>query len=593
MGVPGFFAWLLRNKKKLSSKKLIIDTIDSKIKYLMLDTNCLLHPCVAHVLEKYKKNEITLNSKKSIRDQLEELIWERIKFSIDDMLTRLKPEYLYIAIDGVAPMGKILQQRQRRYKYLFDKKIKLTSEINSEKVPDNLEELDEIPEIELIDKDDIRITSKPVSSIELTPGTDYMERIHNKIKEYLKELSKLEIKCIYSSYHEPGEGEHKILQYIKKNISPTDTVVIYGLDADLLFLALSTGETYNLYVMREQQIFNNTELDFDDYIDYNYVEILELHKMISKLDINTNDFIIICYLIGNDFLPGLLTTDIKKSGLDKILTAYETVKKMYKNQELNTIVTIKMEDNKKRIKINYEFLREIFVNLTWTEKWIWKNINRDIIRNTDCDEEELEKLKYKKEEDKAKKINEFALGTNINIECLDRIEFSSSLEYYNYYLGLDELSVNKTIIKKMVKDYMTGIEWCINYYLDDCVSWKWGYNFPIAPLISDIIAYYPKKIQILYSKCDLKPIEQLILAIPPDTYKYVISKDIIDILKKEKRIGYMFPESFDVDINKESLYWKCQVKIPMVEYEEYISVIKMVNISDIKNKLETSIKNFV
>lgn len=590
MGVPGFFAWLLRNKKKLSSKKLIIETINSKTKYLMLDTNCLLHPCVAHVLEKYKNGEITLNSKKSIRQHLEELIWERIKFSIDDMISRLKPEYLYIAIDGVAPMGKILQQRQRRYKYLFDKKIKLTL---AENVLDNIEELDEIPEIELIDKNGIHITSKPVSSIELTPGTDYMERIHNKMKEYLKELTKSEIKCIYSSYHEPGEGEHKILQYIKKNISPTDTVVIYGLDADLLFLALSTGETYNLYVMREQQIFNNTELDFDDNMDYNYVEIAELHKMISKLEISTNDFIIICYLVGNDFLPGLLTTDIKKNGLDKILTAYDTVKKMYKDKELKSIVTIKIEDNRKKIKINYDFLREIFLNLAWTEKWIWKNINRDAIRNRDCDEEELEKIKYKKEEDKIKNLSLFASGTNANIECLDRIEFSSSLEYYNYYLGLDDLSINKPIVKKMVKDYMTGIEWCINYYLDDCVSWKWGYNFPIAPLISDIITYYPKKIQILYSKCELNPIEQLILAIPPDTYKYVISNDIINKLKKEKRIGYMFPELFDVDINKETLYWKCQVKIPMVEYEEYISVIKTVGIYDIKNKLEMSIKNFV
>ena len=31
------------------------------------------------------------------------------------------------------------------------------------------------------------------------------------------------------------------------------------------------SETYNLYVMREQQIFNNTELDFDDYILLNFL----------------------------------------------------------------------------------------------------------------------------------------------------------------------------------------------------------------------------------------------------------------------------------------------------------------------------------
>ena len=594
MGVPGFFTWLLRNKK-ISSKKLIIDAINAKIKYLMLDTNCLLHPCVAYILEKYKNNKITLNPKKSIRHQLENLIWERIKLTIDDMITRLSPEYIYIAIDGVAPIGKILQQRQRRYKYLFDKKIKLTPEKSLDKSLDkSLEE--SLEEIEQVNKDGIYITSEPVSSIELTPGTDYMERIHNKMIEYLVELKKSKIKCIYSSYHEPGEGEHKILQYIKKNIRPEELVVIYGLDADLLFLALSTGENYNLYVMREQQIFNNTELNLDEKIDYNYVEISELHKMISKLEINTNDFITICYLVGNDFLPGLLTTDIKKSGLDKILTAYETVKKIYKNHELCNIITIKMENNQKKIKINYEFLKEIFINLIWTEKWTWNNINRDNINRDNIkkeyDEEEIEKLKYKKEDDKVKKMNNFMIGTSANIECFDRIEFSSKLEYYNYYLGLEEMSINTSIIKRMVRDYITGIEWCINYYLDDCISWKWGYNFLIAPLISDIIAYYPKKVLLMYSKCELRPVEQLILAIPPDTYKYVISSDIIERLKKEKRIGYMFPDSYDIDINKESLYWKCQVKIPIVEYEEYISVIKSLNIMDIKNNIENSIQNF-
>ena len=90
----------------------------------------------------------------------------------------------------------------------------------------------------------------------------------------------------------------------------------------------------------------------------------------------------------------------------------------------------------------------------------------------------------------------FANGSNSSTECFEKIEFSSSLEYYNYYLGLEELKIDNKIIKKMVKDYITGIEWCINYYLNDCISWKWGYNFPIAPMITDIINYYPTKIEI-------------------------------------------------------------------------------------------------
>ena len=52
MGVPGFFSWLLKNKNKLGSKNIINENI-AKVKYLMLDTNCLLHPCVNNIIQKY------------------------------------------------------------------------------------------------------------------------------------------------------------------------------------------------------------------------------------------------------------------------------------------------------------------------------------------------------------------------------------------------------------------------------------------------------------------------------------------------------------------------------------------------------------
>ena len=132
MGVPGFFAWLLRNKKKFGTKKLITQNIGNKCKYLMLDTNCLLHPCVNNVLTKYKEGGLDLDDTKELRPQLEEKIWELIENYINDMIEKVRPEIIYLAIDGVAPIGKILQQRQRRYRYLFDRTIKISNLIQPE-----------------------------------------------------------------------------------------------------------------------------------------------------------------------------------------------------------------------------------------------------------------------------------------------------------------------------------------------------------------------------------------------------------------------------------------------------------------------------
>ena len=526
MGVPGFFKWLLEKEKK--NKNLIRNRINKKVKYLMLDTNCLLHPCIKHVIDKIKDNPNIYTGYDRSKVELE--IWQLITRRIDEMMDKVKPEIIYIAIDGVVPMSKILQQRQRRHRFYYD---------NSQ--------------------DEICNDIYPITSIELTPGTEYMERIHLSMINYLKNINK-KIKYIYSSYHIEGEGEHKILRYIKNNIKNNDTIVIYGLDADLLFLALSamiTNNALDLYIMREKPIFDNKEVNLDDVnTEYNYVEIRELYNIIApnpasisnkSINIPIPDFIVICYLIGNDFMPHLLTITFKKRGLDKLISAYENVV-----NKIGGNKTIVEKDNiSNKFVINYDFLYELFNEIIYTERYIWRPM-------TTC-------------------------NTSKGVIVEEKIEFKNDTEYYNNYLGTNELEISKSTKKHIVLKYIEGIEWCMNYYLNNTNSWSWGYSYAIAPLIKDIIAYFPlmnctNALAMKVDKRELCPMEQLILAIPRETYKHVLTPDLVKELRQNKNIGYMFPISFSIDINKDDLYWKCPVIIPMVDYDEYVREIKKIDI---------------
>jgi 5'-3' exonuclease len=544
MGVPGFFKWLLEKEKK--NKNLIRNNINKKVKYLMLDTNCLLHPCIKHVIDKIKDNpDIYIGYNRS---KVELEIWKLITKRIDEMIDKVKPEIIYIAIDGVVPMSKILQQRQRRHRFYYD---------NSQ--------------------DEICNDIYPITSIELTPGTEYMERIHISMINYLKTKK---IKYIYSSYHIEGEGEHKILRYIKNNIKNNDTIVIYGLDADLLFLALSamiTNNTLDLYIMREKPVFDNKEVNLDDVnAEYNYVEIRELYNVIApspdsmnsnrSISIPVPDFIVICYLIGNDFMPHLLTITFKKKGLDKLINAYENV-----INKIGVNKTIVEKDSNNKFVINYDFLYELFNEIVYTEKNIWRNINRPYNPSNPNN--------HHKPHNSHATINKGVIGTIVE----EKIEFKDENEYYNNYLGTSELEISKSTKEHIVLKYIEGIEWCMNYYLNNTNSWSWGYPYSIAPLIQDIITYFPSNgsihaLEILKVGRELCPMEQLILAIPRETYKYVLSPDLIKELRQNKNIGYMFPISFSIDINKDDLYWKCPVFIPMVDYNEFVREIKKIDI---------------
>ena len=90
-------------------------------------------------------------------------------------------ELLYIAIDGIAPKGKMKQQRMRRFKKAIETKYS---------------------------------DEKSWDTNAISPGTFFMKRLNNVLKEFLKSCSK---NIILSDSDERGEGEHKILRYIRNN----------------------------------------------------------------------------------------------------------------------------------------------------------------------------------------------------------------------------------------------------------------------------------------------------------------------------------------------------------------------------------------
>ena len=121
MGVPGFFLWLHKrykktnfvfNKYKLDNEELL-DKVNN-IDYLLIDANCLIHPKCFEVLAKYPdyKNQ----------DSLENKMINAVLEYLDKLIEFADPKKgVYLAIDGVAPVAKIKQQRYRRFKSVHDK----------------------------------------------------------------------------------------------------------------------------------------------------------------------------------------------------------------------------------------------------------------------------------------------------------------------------------------------------------------------------------------------------------------------------------------------------------------------------------------
>lgn len=487
MGIPWYF-YTIYKKYNHENELMIDENTISKIgiEYLFLDYNSMIHPCAQKILQLIDETN---------EADIEKMIVKACLDYTRYIINVIKPRFLYIMIDGVAPRAKINQQRERRYKSHFFKEFGSHVKWNSNKI---------------------------------TPGTAFMDYLIESLNEFKKEIIKTcnLTDCVISDSNEPGEGEHKMMNTINKLNNP-GKICIYGLDADLIMLSLSNILSSKIILVRDNTF--NTKLSEADKV-YTYVDIKRLKDYVcqdlrqgNNFDNISNDnliqdYIFLCFFLGNDFLEHIPSLIIKENGLTILMKSYNSVMKKYNNQ--NTLVNINQLNKKNWSQcINLEMLRDIFYELSKVEDYFYTNIysaykNKIIYKDTfDTDE--------------------------INTNCKNVYFYKQDIIKYNkpgykdrYYLfyGIQ----NK---KCAIEEYLTGLYWVLGYYNGHVhENWSWFYSYHATPFVSDIFEYLSNHENIQNLKRHnlkvLKPslpntsLEQLFMVLPKDSlFEIIQSKD--------------------------------------------------------------------
>jgi 5'-3' exonuclease len=501
MGIPFYFKSIINDYNEILIPE---DLFDKKINNLFFDLNCLIHPCCKDL-------------------DNEELIINNIYENIINIINIIKPiNIVYIAIDGVCPRAKIQQQKYRRFKSANENKIWDTNAI--------------------------------------TPGTEFM----NKLNIFLKE--NIEKKIILSDSNEFGEGEHKIFSYLKNNIKLSDTNIVYGLDSDLIMLSLLRN--HNIYLFRERTEFNIENLESE----YVYLDISLLKKYlikdIKKPFINLpnqsiiNDYIFLCFFIGNDFVHNLPSINIRYNGLTNLLNTYNILQQDNNgNYYLIKNNNIDLNNLKLFLKRLYEqetkHIKDILFIRGKQEKK-YKHIYSDLYSkyiqdNNIINNNTLDIIDFKNQLpiiDRRDEENIF----------LDLRNWKDKYYYFNLYTNHKYNSTYKDVIvyekKNICKNYLESLIWTTKYYFDECISWRWYYKYHFSPSVDDLNNYIQniKNIDIIKKDNNvLSTSEQLLLVLPLKS---------INLNKNEKMDEYYYPNSFYTNTLLKRYHWEGHPILP-------------------------------
>jgi 5'-3' exoribonuclease 2 len=247
------------------------------------------------------------------------------------------------------------QQRSRRFRSAKEAREKREIEEN---VQNDLVALGRITPEELAQQKAALEQRLRFDSNTITPGTEFMDLVAKSIQYYC--CSRLNsdpgwrnIQVFLSDASVPGEGEHKVMEFIRSQrthpeYNPNTHHVIYGLDADLIMLALATHEPH-FSILREVVTFNNSSQSNQPQPDpkdpnavqkqkpYQFLKINVLREYLEydlkvegitfewNLEKALDDYVFLCFFVGNDFLPHMPTLEIREGAIDVLIELYKKV----------------------------------------------------------------------------------------------------------------------------------------------------------------------------------------------------------------------------------------------------------------------------
>lgn len=304
-----------------------------------------------------------------------------------------------------------------------------------------------------------------------------------------------------------------------------------------------------MYLFRETPHFIKS---LDKSLNPNSDYLMDIPKFATALsyDLNDNrkpetsqkhnrifDYILLCFFMGNDFLPHFPALNIRTTGIERIMDAYKSV------------------------------VGNTNENLTNGDSIKWKNLRKVIMLLASCEEKLIHEEYQIREKQSRGTINRCKeLEDRLtSIPMLDR-----SVELYinphetgweeRYYQRLFDVKIDDARRKEICVNYLEGLEWTLKYYTTGCSDWRWTYKYNYPPLLKDLVKYMPAfDVNFIEpsTPSPVAPLVQLSYVIPRKSLYLVPDKLREQLLAK---YSDSYSEDYEIEWAYCRYFWESHVK---------------------------------
>jgi 5'-3' exonuclease len=512
MGIPSFYRHLVK-----TNPSLIRQTCVNLPSVLALDLNCAIYHCLAKL---QKKTPFVKEKQEEFENTLIKMVIQYI-VKLRDHVQPTK--LLYVAVDGVVPMAKIRQQRMRRFKSVWvsaeEAKIKGSSDLGWDRNA-------------------------------ITPGTAFMDLLTTRLEEWGS--NQLGIKTVISGVNQSGEGEQKIMSYLRSLDDVGGSIVVYGLDADLIILCLWHHEEYkwSFKLLREEvEMKGGVKLNDRGEENLLYFDIDSLAIILKgKWSVSLRDYVGAMSFLGNDFVPHGLTLCIREDGIDKLMEILE---------QIGMPLIILKEGS---WDYDQDVLRKVISAISLKEeKWVLDSLSKKLKMSSHG-------RRTEEESDVEKALNTLnMLPLSWKVE---RVMCGRGQDHWYLHDGWSDKYYEQFLWgckrEKAVEEWLKSLSWILNYYTG-CkpVDMLWYYPWYLPPLFSDISKY---NMEIEHKLVDgvnpISPLDQLIMVLPVESYWLLPSK--------KRGLPFnnpeYFPKAWSFFSAGRRMLWECEPMIPMLPF---------------------------